>query len=62
MLGSDVDLPVETDVLRAESAACTGVWQELDRYWTQWVDEYPTVALCEVDPATGAGHLAVLAD
>lgn len=62
VLGAAAGVPARTEVLRADpAAACTGVWQELARNWARWRETYSAVALCDVDPVTGTGHVAVLA-
>ncbi|XVS68080.1 hypothetical protein ACQPYE_19145 [Actinosynnema sp. CA-299493] len=39
---------------------CTSVWLALGRWWREWQADYRTVVLCDVDPDTRRGYLAVL--
>ncbi|GAB3905056.1 hypothetical protein [Microbispora bryophytorum] len=37
---------------------CTGVWLEFARHHEEWRDAYRTIVFGDVDPRTGAGHVA----
>jgi hypothetical protein len=39
---------------------CTSVWLDLARHWSSWQRDYTAVVLCDTDPRSGDGHLAVL--
>jgi hypothetical protein len=39
---------------------CTSVWLALARHWRSWRRKYGTVVLCDADPQSGRGHLAVM--
>ncbi|WP_040711266.1 hypothetical protein [Nocardiopsis potens] len=38
---------------------CTGIWLALAENLRTWAEEYRTVLLCDRDPGSGRGHLAV---
>lgn len=38
----------------------TSVWVALAAQWQAWQDAYDTVVLCDTEPRTGQGHLAIL--
>ncbi|MFW5418670.1 hypothetical protein J0910_18825 [Nocardiopsis sp. CNT-189] len=38
---------------------CTGIWLALAENLSAWAEEYRTVLLCDRDPGSGHGHLAV---
>ncbi|MER6030919.1 hypothetical protein [Streptomyces sp. NPDC001851] len=44
----------------APGSYCTSVWLDLARHWRQWQRDHRLVVLCDVDPLSGSGHLAVL--
>ncbi|MDI3408217.1 hypothetical protein [Streptomyces cavernicola] len=44
----------------APGSYCTSVWLDLARHWQQWQRDHRLVVLCDVDPLSGSGHLAVL--
>ncbi|TCO44777.1 hypothetical protein [Actinocrispum wychmicini] len=40
---------------------CTSVWLALATHWRAWQAEHSTILLCDTDPITGRGHVAVFA-
>lgn len=38
---------------------CTSVWLELARNWRQWQRDFAAVVLCDIDPFSKAGQVAV---
>lgn len=39
---------------------CTSVWLDLAQYWREWQTGYRQVVLCDIDPLSGRGQLALL--
>lgn len=44
----------------APGSYCTSVWLDLARHWKQWQHSYRRVVLCDVDPLSGRGNVAIL--
>ncbi|MGW7103761.1 hypothetical protein [Streptomyces sp. NPDC054838] len=38
---------------------CTSVWLDLAQHWRTWQSDYRQVVLCDVDPLSGRGQLAL---
>lgn len=45
----------------APGSYCTSVWLDLARHWRQWQRDHRQVVLCDIDPLSGQGQLALLA-
>jgi hypothetical protein len=43
----------------APGSYCTSVWLALADEWSSWQREHDTVVLCDTEPHTGEGHIAV---
>ncbi|MET9607846.1 hypothetical protein ABZZ17_22715 [Streptomyces sp. NPDC006512] len=44
----------------APGSYCTSVWLDLARHWRDWQRDHERVVLCDIDPLSGRGHLALL--
>ncbi|MEU4180557.1 hypothetical protein [Streptomyces sp. NPDC026589] len=44
----------------APGSYCTSVWLDLAQHWQEWQRDHRRVVLCDIDPLSGSGHLALL--